>query len=292
MKYSEFRNIIFENVKEILGDSYCVELKCNIKNNNKKHWAIIVSGQDERVVPSIGLEYFYNRYINNEFSLGEVVEEVIDIYNSHKNEINIEDVLNEENIINNSYCKLINRECNKQLLQSVPHFDFLDLSIVFYTMINDDAEFCQTMIINNSLLDMLKITKESLYKIAIKNTYQNLGIKYFNINEVLYEIVPDAENLSDIDMYVLTNNRKFQGAISMMDMETLQNISKEFDSNLIILPSSIHEVIIIPFQEDISLGFCKEMVTEINNTEVDREDILSNSVYLYDRSLERLDIYR
>ena len=78
----------------------------------------------------------------------------------------------------------------------------------------------------------------------------------------------------------------------MMDIETLHNISEEFGSNLIILPSSIHEVIIIPYKDDISLQFCKEMVTEINNTEVDREDILSNSVYIYDRSLERLDIYR
>lgn len=292
MKYSEFREVIFKNVKEALGDSYNVELKCNLKNNNKKNWAIIISKEQESVVPSIRLEFFYKSFMNNEYSLGEVVEEVIDIYNSHKGQMSIDEVLDRDNVLQNTYCKLINKKLNDNLLKDIPYYEFLDLAVVFYVMVSDDIEFCQTITINNNVLSMLDIKKDELYRIAVENTFKNQSINCMRMQDIIKELLPEEkiDEEPQIDMYVLTNEKKYQGAIYMMDMEVMEKLSNQLNSDLIILPSSIHEVIIIPYTDDVSVEYCKSMVSEINCTEVSCEEILSDSVYIYKRDCERIEV--
>ena len=57
-----------------------------------------------------------------------------------------------------------------------------------------------------------------------------------------------------------------------------------------ILPSSVHEVIIVPYSEILVCSKLDEMVREINITQVEEEDVLSNHVYLYDRGSGKLRV--
>ena len=110
------------------------------------------------------------------------------------------------------------------------------------------------------------------------------------INPLLLKLKADMENDEDrIPMYVLSNKQKLQGAACMFYPDILKNFAEEKNSDLYILPSSIHEVILLPAVGDLEKEGLLEMVTEINKTQVQECDVLADSVYYYNRKLQQLE---
>ena len=109
------------------------------------------------------------------------------------------------------------------------------------------------------------------------------------IDHLLLKLKADMENDEDrIPMYVLSNRQKLQGAACMFYPDILKNFAEEKNSDLYILPSSIHEVILLPATEDMEKENLLEMVTEINKTQVQECDVLADSVYYYSRQSQQL----
>ena len=92
----------------------------------------------------------------------------------------------------------------------------------------------------------------------------------------------------EVPMYVLTNHIKLNGAVCMLYPEILKEFSNTLNCNLILLPSSVHEMIIIPKSSNTSLEDLKEMVRDTNENHVEEEEILSYSVYEYVREEDRI----
>lgn len=59
---------------------------------------------------------------------------------------------------------------------------------------------------------------------------------------------------------------------------------------MIILPSSIHEVLLVVYEEELCMEELKEMVRHVNQTEVAKEEILSDNVYIYSRKTDKISI--
>ena len=95
---------------------------------------------------------------------------------------------------------------------------------------------------------------------------------------------------SDCNMYVLTSKDSIFGAISMFYPNGLKELAKELGSDLYILPSSIHDVIVLPAQEEIDADMLKDMVHRVNKDYVDVEELLSDSVYYYKKESDSLSI--
>ena len=117
-----------------------------------------------------------------------------------------------------------------------------------------------------------------------------------DINETKLEnLLETNESLENFNMLVLTNDAKFNGANALLMGDLLERIHERTGEDFIILPSSIHEVIIIPDPDNLRMGLDEmaEMVTEINNNEVEPEERLSNKVYRYDsQRKEVVDAYK
>ena len=187
------------------------------------------------------------------------------------------------------------------MLAGVPHRDFQDLSIIYRWVIKMDDDGIQSTLIQNSLAEQLGVNEEQLFKMAAENTRRIFPPRITSMNEVICEMfmkdgMPQeiaemmiGEMPADKSMWVISNDRGINGAVSMLYEDKLHTLATEMESDLYILPSSVHEVIAV----STSMGDpneLAEMVAEINMDQVALEERLSNQVYHYDKDLRKLSL--
>ena len=150
------------------------------------------------------------------------------------------------------------------------------------------------MVITKEHLELLGITQEELHQTALKNEEQFQPVKIRCMEEVVYELgkrlgvnVQETEAVSPF-LHVLTNSRGLYGAVAMINQEKLEHYAEQINNSFYLLPSSIHEVILVPASKDISLTFFADMVKEINQTQVDATEVLSDSIYFYDKEIKQV----
>ena len=113
--------------------------------------------------------------------------------------------------------------------------------------------------------------------------------KYADDDSAEFMNPPEMPEVSG--MYVASNSDKLNGSSVILYRDMLKNFAESHDvEKLYILPSSLHEVIIIPddanMEKDIQM--LNEMVVSVNCTQVQPEEILSDHVYVYEYSTDTL----
>lgn len=156
------------------------------------------------------------------------------------------------------------------------------------------------MVVNRSHADTWKVQAETLWEDAVKNVKNLLPAEFVTMNHALKSLLGDVEyeegdllleKKKDYDqMYVLSNKFRNYGAACIAYPNVLEMIGQILKKDYYILPSSVHEVIIVPYSEIYVCSKLDEMVREINSTQVEEEDVLSNHVYLYDRVSGKLRV--
>lgn len=162
-----------------------------------------------------------------------------------------------------------------------------DLSILANTKINNLAIAYNVLIdkltdnppiksikITNELLDKYGVSKEELHKAAIQNSEKIFPAKYYKTNDL-------------VPFNILTNEIGCLGAAALFYPNQLEKIAASLGGNYFVLPSSIHEVLVLPDYGNLNYMELEQMVKEVNKTVVDINDQLSNDVYYYD-SKEKL----
>lgn len=181
---------------------------------------------------------------------------------------------------------------NEELANYVPHVNYLDLMIVFYWR-KSESEYCP---INNELATIMDVDTDDLMLAAMENTSRLMGYKVQGILSVIadccgYEMYDFKAIDEEIPMYVASNKILYNGACVMLYNGFMRALAKKLDSNLYIIPSSLHEIIVL---KDLGYGefddSLKEMICYVNQTEVRPEDKLSDSLYYYDRETDKITI--
>lgn len=198
-----------------------------------------------------------------------------------------------DNIEPNFVIRLINLEKNaKRLKESGALYkEFLDLAIELRLIVSQDENGYATCQVNKQLLEQMGIAFEDAYQIAVDKV--NKEVKFNTMFEVMLglkdkdkdfeesiELARELEN--EYPMYILTNKTNLNGAISMIVKDRLDIICDALNvDDIYILPSSVHEVIIIP--TDIDADVLQDMIENANETAVEDEDYLSYHPYLYNK---------
>ncbi len=297
MEFTSFTTLVREEVERRTGDNYRVRLNDVTKNNGVVLRGLTVMQDDSNISPTIYLNNYYEEYINGRATLINVVNDVMDTY--HRNKVNqsvdMRYFLNYESVKQSIVYKLVNTEKNKTLLEDIPHIEFLDLSIVFQCLIAQEDLGTASILIHNVHMKLWDISVEELYREAKENTQRLQGYEIKSMTEVLCEIMK-AENLEEFDyeeckqelsdsvpMYVLSNKSRVEGAACMLYPNLIQDFADAIGTSFYIIPSSIHELLLLPAKEDRESREIKSMICEINDTQVSTEEILSYSLYFYDR---------
>lgn len=314
MEYQAFICRITDCIQTILGDRYQVQCHPVCKNNGIVLDGLIVMSDEANISPTVYLNPYYEQ-----FSMGRPMDEIIwEIFNLFKQApqfglLDLDQLTDFETVRESIAIKLINYEANRDLLASIPHRKFLDLAIVYYFVLRNEILGNATVLIRNEHAQLWQTNEAALYRIGMKNTL-SLGWEIRPMNTIIRDYLceelneylkgrpepvsvpptPDhvqqlAEEIlneiynkdDDGPLYVLSNHQRFFGASCILYKDKLNEFAQLKNSDLYILPSSIHEVIIIPKTMSPDYSSLCRMVKEINDTEVDACDRLSDCVYRF-----------
>ena len=294
MEFTNFTTLVQREVEKRAGENYRVKLNDVMKNNGVVLRGITLMQDDSNISPTIYLNPYYDAYENGDTTLGTVIDEVIDTYERNKinRSIDMKFFLNYETVRSRIIFKLINTEKNRELLRDVPYIPFHDLSIVFQCLVSEERFGNASILIHNVHLQLWKVNARELYECALENTPLLQGYEQADMNTVLEEMKAlggiDDEEIEDmqqeVPMYVLSNKSRINGASCILYKDILKDFAMVVDKDLYVLPSSIHEVILLPSDGTQESEQLKEMVREINQSQVEKEEVLSDSVYYYRRS--------
>lgn len=293
MEYREFLENVRKEVESRYDSNVSVTLNHVMKNNGTELDGITIMEKDKNIAPTIYINSFYDRYREG-VSLKAVVSEIIRIYNQNKNSINInaDYFENYENIRKTIVYKLVNYQKNKKLLEDVPYKRVLDLAVVFYCLIEQRKGVSATALIHNEHLRIWNVTEDEIYNDALKNTPVLLAGSIVPMSKILSEIAGTApvdndekvcEYTGEDILYVLTNSSRVNGAACILYDNLLKKFANDVHSDLYILPSSVHEVIIVPKKNAFDKSELADMVREVNEQGVSQDEILSDNVYEYNR---------
>lgn len=293
MNYEEFICRIQAEVKEKIGDKARVERRRITKNNGVELEGITITEEGEKISPMIYLEEYFHIYERGG-QIFRIAEDILRMYEKSRESIPKapDFYTNFEKVKPRLACKLVNYERNAKQLTRVPHVRCLDLALVFYYVLEEEELGKGTILIYNSHLNMWGVTREQLYETARRNTPGLLPYELKGMRELLEDTIENAEDLSEeeLPMYVLSNRERYFGAVNLIYDSILSEIGRKIGDDFYILPSSVHECIIVPAGAKAAKEELANMVWDINRTQVLPEEVLSDNVYFYERTNHRLSM--
>ena len=294
-------------------DEFCESIKTEVANrvseckvsilrgkkiNNVKKIGLVFEEKSLNMTPVIYLEKFYKEYLQGN-NFNEIVKEIVLLYHEAKkgNIIDTEKLMNFEDIKNKIGLKLINTENNREFLEFIPSIPFLDLSIIFYIIIETNPGGLAEKNITNEDMDIWEVSVQDLWEHALKNSSGMFSAVLQTMDGVIKERQGAGkeenlftENIGKKDnMYVLSNQLKCYGASCIAYPGVPEMIWKILKSDYYIIPSSTEEMIIIP-EHRIS-GSVEEwnaMLYELNSAHIEAEKVLSNHCYIYIRFAKKV----
>lgn len=313
MNFKEFEEAVLDKVKENVGEEADVLIHSVTKNNGLKLNGIVILKKDDHISPTIYLEQFYDDYMSGQ-DIDDIVDEIMQVYTEQKGQVEFdpEQFKNIGETRSQIMFKLVNYERNEELLKLVPHRRFLDLAIVYYVVVTANEFGIGSILIRNEHLEFWDIGEEDLFGLASVNTPQKMPYMVKSMANMILELLDKrftGNNEYDeimsgiiaedgihwiennaIKMYVLTNRSKVNGANTILYKDVLKDIAETAGTDLYILPSSIHEVIIVPQLEEVDEEMLLRIVRDVNENNVLEEEWLSDSVYIYKYAEDRIEM--
>lgn len=291
MKFEEFTQAVVDKIREYLPIGFAnaaIELQTIVKNNDMKLTGLTIRSVDSNISPTIYLENFYDRYKDGA-DISKVLEDIADIRIRHelKESFDIEQITDFERVKDRICPKLINRGWNEALLSDRPYTEVADLAVIYQVMLRQDFDGAATVTVTNQLMNEWNTTVDELHELAVRNMTNLNPNSVQPMSAVLGEMLGDTETNSLIEkmpeneiMFVITNKNKINAATAVLDSSFMRNIVDNFGSFLLI-PSSIHEWILVRDTKDMDVQSISAMINEVNAEQVAVDDRLSDHPYRY-----------
>lgn len=289
MKFEKFMEQVVGRVQEVVGADTDVQMKKIRKNNNVFLHGLLMSQKKSNAVLTIYLDGYYEMLKDGSMNLDHIVQSILKEYIDKKphGKVDMDFFMNYENVKRRIIYHLVNREKNKELLSDIPHEEFLDLAICFYYNYESPEIGDGVILIHNSHLDMWNVSCQELRRLADFNTPKLMPAELCSMNEAIATLGEgDLEDTSLEDtskfLYVLSNKKHCMGAAAILYPGILREIARRLGGNFYILPSSIHETILMKDNGRCSSEKLHEIIADINRSQLREEEVLSDYAYFYD----------
>jgi len=305
MDYVIFKEVMREQILEHLPEEFkgsTVEVR-DVEKVNVKLDGMVVLKPSVDSSPTVYLNHLYEDYVSGKSiqdCLSQCANVIVDAYKELEDmKPRIEISQMKANVV----MVLVNQEQNKDMLENIPHRDFQDLAVIYRWVLDINEKGIASSIVTNKLMESEGMTEPDLFQLAVENTKRLLPPKILPMSEVIKEMLPfemlemgmadallaEIESEPTKTMYVLTNESNINGAACMLYENNLHELAEKVGTDLYILPSSIHESILVSVEmgepDDLA-----QMVSDINMDCVDIADRLSNNVYHYDKDLRKVTL--
>lgn len=286
MSYEGFKEYFWEQLKNTLSEGIELQEQNCLKNNDLQVEMLTCKEEGKNLTPRIRTREFYDLY--RQQGMKTAVEVAIEILGDRR-KVDVHKVIEPWEVMKSGVnVEVINYEWNQERLkkEKMVYEKILDLAIVFTVNLREDKDFKMT--ITSRLLEQWKITKDELISVA----YENFAkadyaiISYEDVMEQLLGLRIESE------LCVLLNRSKLRGASGMLRIDLLQDLADKKESDLLILPSSVNEVLLLAEEDNVlDMDSVKKMVEDINRDYVDEEERLSDNIYIYKRKTGKISIW-
>lgn len=292
MMFDDFKNEVVVKIREFLPESFAaaeVSLQVVRKNNDLQLTGLTIRSTESNICPTIYLEKFYEEYESGT-DMSEILERIAQVRMEHEvaEPFDVAQITDFEQIKGKLVPRLINAEMNSELLEVRPHKLVADLAVTYCALLDQSFDGTASVAVTNELMKMWNTSVEELHQIAVANLVELLPSTFKGMTEVMSEMMGMSTEEMEMmgmstdeeQMYVLSNSIKVNGASALLDTKMMEEIIEKV-GDFYILPSSIHETLVVPVKSGMDVESLEAMVREVNSTQLQPDEILSNRVYSY-----------
>lgn len=286
--YKEFYSVL-EKAMEPSGGRL---IEMDIPKNNSSMKGITIKFDNIAMAPTIYPDLYYPDWKDGQ-SMDDIVSGIKEEIIKTAPELSrfSTNSLNRDSAVNHLYASVVGYESNKEWLKNIPHERLADLAVFAkWKFDTTDSDSVMMAKVTEQFLAHLQLTKEEALKIAKSNSARSA--KFESMDTLMRNMMIDDgmdRELADMmfptqstPLSVLTSESGIDGAALIACPEVLKAIGKEIGEEFYVLPSSIHEALILPRSFTDNVEDLKQMVSSINKTEVIPEERLSNQIYEFD----------
>lgn len=300
---NNFAEYIKKHIKEYLPPEYqdaVVSIEKITKSNDRILTGLTIRKNGEQTAPTIYLEPFAE-LMEKGISKYNVLQQIAKIQMTYKEQLPMEvsELESYESIRPMLSIQMCDPETNREYLRDKPHTLCGELAALYRIQITADDEGTASVAVTENLMELWGITKEQLHQDAVQAEKTRNPVCLYDMEDLIFGSMgsdkPDnlfdrtePLNIGFTPLYVLTNQDKTNGAGVLVQDGVLEKVGELMGSNFYVLPSSIHEVMILPDNGNMQLAELENMVREINATKVAPEERLSDKVQYYDREAKTL----
>lgn len=301
MNFNVFAETVVEALKETMGERFQITTTVVKKNNGVELLGIVVQEEGLNTSPTVYINDFYDNYREGT-EIPKIVEALARICHQSRipEEVNLSDFLDFEKAKGQISVRLIHYEKNKKLLLDTPWRPACNLALVCYYTVQQSPFYGRaSILVKNEHLEKWGITDKELFAEALVNTPVRYPASIDSMEDLIFKNWSEErkdqlfeemrEGEVRIPLFILSNRQRLQGAVCMFYPGVLRQFARRIGRDLYILPSSVHEVLLLPDEGDREKEELLRMVTDINRNCVADCEILADSVYYYRRESDRIE---
>lgn len=294
---------ILANVKDFLSEKFqdaTVDLVNVIKTNDIELTGIVIRKSGQNIAPTVYLEEMYEKYIQSIWTPDDVVRNIANMREQYDCQENMHDIIeltqSYQSVKDKLQIRICDKKGNQKRLAGLAYTELWNSSMVatYHVILDASVGVQASFAITAELLNIWGVSLERLHEDALQSPPMQNPV-LVDVVTLLSEALADEEAanllleqdivLEDIRMlYVLTNQWKTHGASFILQKDLMRRVSEMFGNiDFYILPSSVNEVILLPYSDDVNLEELKDMVQTININEVQPSEVLTDTVMLYER---------
>ena len=294
--FARFVEIAKETIKDYLPVEYknaIVDVQpCNKLNEN--YLGMTVKAQKNTVLPTLNLNMFYDTLQHFHYDLEKIMKKMAEVVQIRPMGVDMELFRDYGKAKEHLFIRVSNADKNQETLSNVPHTRVEDLAITYHISLGFEKNGISSAIVDNEMMRAFGVSKDELHQDAIENSPKLLPVKVEPLWRVMKNMVEelqaadvteeDNDLLQDeaIPFTIVTNEQKINGASAIFYPGVMDQIGRLLKGNYFILPSSIHEMLILPDNGMITSSELKSWVVEANCCTVLPEEKLADEVYHYD----------
>lgn len=305
--FEKFREDMEREIQRLYGGGVTLGVQNFVGNNGSVRRVVVLAGSEDPFGIMVSLEKYYEEYRSGGLA-EELARRLVEEYRAGRRaQSAVYSVFGGrggyESVKDRIIYRLVSYERNRELLCQAPFVRVCDLAAVFCLAVKvEEAGWCSAVIGNEQVQEWGADVRE-LCGLAAENTPRLFPVQIESMGEVMKRIAGEhmgedagEEILGDLfsapavsPLYVMSNQTGHYGAAVILYRGVLKGFSDQVGSDLVLLPSSVHEVLAIPWEERLDLNELRDMVIHVNRAEVSEEDVLSDQVYRYRRETDRIE---
>lgn len=287
---------ICHELQNQLGEEVVINSTTVHKNNGIVLHGITICMGDDMLYPNLYIDTIYERCRDLEEPLDftAIALDLLEVYEKNVLQVNIREGFFEtfHSVKDRIVCKLVNYQKNIDYLEEHPYVPFHDLAIIFYYVFEETPLSQASIFLQKKHFELWNVDVDTVYEEALKNMKRLFPPRIITMEDKILSMMNmQGTQEQASNLYILEHTGTVNGASALLFPGILESFSNQINGDFYLLPSSIHEIILVPAQSQEEIEHYSELVMSANLNCVEAEDFLSNSVYYYEKATKEITYY-